>query len=67
MWQIMHCDDGIARVNACLSGCPDSVFGIVGSAVCDRPVLPNGAYGPECFGSRSLAYTAWQPVQPDER
>ncbi len=55
MWQTMHCDDGIARVYLCSSGWPDSSFGIVGSAVCDIPVCPNPAYGPECFGSRSFA------------
>ncbi len=33
MWQTMHWLDGMARVNTCLMGWPDSFFGIVGSTV----------------------------------
>jgi hypothetical protein len=50
-----------------LNRCPDSPFGIVGSAVTVNPWLPYWAKGPECFGSRSFAYTTWHAVQPDCR
>ena len=32
----MHCDEGIARVNSCFSGCPGSLFEIVGSLVVEK-------------------------------
>ena len=48
----MHCEDGTERVNACLIGCPGSLRGIVGSALCDVPVLPNAAIRP---GMRRVA------------
>ena len=67
MWQTMHCDDGIARVNWWLIGWPERSFGMAGSVVADRPSWPLFAYGPECFGSRSFAYGVWQAVQPDDR
>ena len=67
MWHTMHCEDGMARVNWCEIGWPDWYFGIAGSLDADLPSFPYFAYGPECFGSRSLAYGVWQAVQPDER
>lgn len=55
MWQTMHCEEGIARVNSWRMGCPERSLGMVGSFVADFPVWPYFAYTPACFGSRSLA------------
>src|ERR1700743_1068060 len=43
MWQIMHWLVGISRVNSCLSGCPDSLCGMVGSGCWDMPRVPKWA------------------------
>jgi len=55
MWQFMHCDDGIARVNLCAMGWPRSFFKIAWSPLKLRPWLPYLLYQPECVGERSFA------------
>ncbi|CAI8365876.1 MAG: Uncharacterised protein [Hyphomonas sp. TMED17] len=43
MWQIMHCEVGIERVNSCRIGCPGSPRGMVGSTVAVSPSRPYSA------------------------
>jgi len=43
MWHVMHWLEGMERVKACLRGWPGSSRGIVVSADCVRPRLPNWA------------------------
>src|SRR2546422_11538727 len=54
-WQTMHWLEGMARVNVCRIGWPDSFLGIVGSTVALYPRWPKRAYGPEWTDERSLA------------
>jgi len=40
MWQTMHCEEGMARVNSWRMGWPGRFFAMVGSELADSPALP---------------------------